>query len=603
MTADELKALVALAIKANGNREITGPVLQAELFRIIDATYDNTADTVSGSLDVDPDNILDPAFIRQNAPPATPSTGDRYVVGTVPSGAWEGHADEIAEWSGAAWQFALPVEGNIIHLTTPFITLEYLDTTGWRTYPGIAVRHNGQGMGTAGLRIGTRNARNVTWLTNSVGRMTLGTDGVLSYLSDVSASFTDPQDIPDVGYVQGLISAGAVTAGNGLTDNAGVFDLGGQIAAGTEVLLPFQDYSYFEMYANPYLSYVGYYPYDGLGSTTFGVRSGNAFLEVFDSGVSLRSGAGALTMTEAGGATYFSTLSPVGDYGIMYAADLEATLQPLSLIHKSAVESLIAASAVTAGSGLTDNAGAFDLGGGIAGSVDLVMPSGTANYFALADLNYTGFLYLDTNDTGVGFGGSQLGAGSADFSIAAYMGNQGDGTSYIVNTNSLTGRSIQADFRSDAFNPYALTYSNSNTGAAARHLVSAQGAHVFEFDDEFRLDNGPLGHFAVGQSGYEMLTANDGAGLPNSYIRTLGTQDGGYTKIQNDAGVIISTAELVLSSIVNFPFLSSAPAPTVGMPAVATQYWGDPNGDLREPDAWIAIQRNGVNGRVPWYAI
>jgi microcystin-dependent protein len=40
-----------------------------------------------------------------NTPPATPAADDLYIVGTVPTGAWVGHANELANWDGKAWQF------------------------------------------------------------------------------------------------------------------------------------------------------------------------------------------------------------------------------------------------------------------------------------------------------------------------------------------------------------------------------------------------------------------------------------------------------------------------------------------------------------------
>lgn len=41
----------------------------------------------------------------QNTPPVSPTIGDRYIVNTAPTGAWVGHAAEIAIWSGDAWVF------------------------------------------------------------------------------------------------------------------------------------------------------------------------------------------------------------------------------------------------------------------------------------------------------------------------------------------------------------------------------------------------------------------------------------------------------------------------------------------------------------------
>lgn len=46
----------------------------------------------------------------QNAPPGSPAEGDRYLVGDTPTGAWTGHAQEVAYYSGG-WQFLQPLPG------------------------------------------------------------------------------------------------------------------------------------------------------------------------------------------------------------------------------------------------------------------------------------------------------------------------------------------------------------------------------------------------------------------------------------------------------------------------------------------------------------
>lgn len=53
-------------------------------------------------------------------PPGTPATGDRYLIGQptdTATGAWAGHAGEIAEWDGSAWFFeAQPDEGTYVYV-------------------------------------------------------------------------------------------------------------------------------------------------------------------------------------------------------------------------------------------------------------------------------------------------------------------------------------------------------------------------------------------------------------------------------------------------------------------------------------------------------
>lgn len=48
-----------------------------------------------------------------SAPPESPAEGARYIVGTSPTGAWSGHAREVAAYQDGAWMFYAPLEGWI----------------------------------------------------------------------------------------------------------------------------------------------------------------------------------------------------------------------------------------------------------------------------------------------------------------------------------------------------------------------------------------------------------------------------------------------------------------------------------------------------------
>lgn len=45
------------------------------------------------------------------APPGSPSVGDRYIVAGSPTGAWSGHAKDIAYYFDGGWRFITPGEG------------------------------------------------------------------------------------------------------------------------------------------------------------------------------------------------------------------------------------------------------------------------------------------------------------------------------------------------------------------------------------------------------------------------------------------------------------------------------------------------------------
>lgn len=44
-------------------------------------------------------------------PPASPATGDTYIVAASPTGAWATHATHVAVWNGTAWVFGTPRTG------------------------------------------------------------------------------------------------------------------------------------------------------------------------------------------------------------------------------------------------------------------------------------------------------------------------------------------------------------------------------------------------------------------------------------------------------------------------------------------------------------
>ena len=60
-----------------------------------------TGSQVNGTMEDVIDIVDDPSTLA-------PSSGDKYLVGSSPVGAWAGHAGEIAEWDGSSWLFTLP---------------------------------------------------------------------------------------------------------------------------------------------------------------------------------------------------------------------------------------------------------------------------------------------------------------------------------------------------------------------------------------------------------------------------------------------------------------------------------------------------------------
>lgn len=49
-----------------------------------------------------------------NTPPTTPAVGDRYLIGTSPTGVWSANANNIAQWNGSGYTFITPQAGMIV---------------------------------------------------------------------------------------------------------------------------------------------------------------------------------------------------------------------------------------------------------------------------------------------------------------------------------------------------------------------------------------------------------------------------------------------------------------------------------------------------------
>lgn len=52
--------------------------------------------------------------IGLNTPPTNPSSGQNWIVGPSPTGAWSGAATQLAGWTGGGWRFVAPFDGMIV---------------------------------------------------------------------------------------------------------------------------------------------------------------------------------------------------------------------------------------------------------------------------------------------------------------------------------------------------------------------------------------------------------------------------------------------------------------------------------------------------------
>lgn len=77
------------------------------------------------------DAILNRGAIHKgaNTPPASQASGDLYIIGTVPTGAWNGRANNIAYYN-TIWKFITPNEGMTIWVNDEDLQYSW-DGAGW----------------------------------------------------------------------------------------------------------------------------------------------------------------------------------------------------------------------------------------------------------------------------------------------------------------------------------------------------------------------------------------------------------------------------------------------------------------------------------------
>ena len=124
---------------ADGTRDFSAVVsydtaktftLDAEL---VDKKYVDDSIASSGTSAEWQDSVIDKDL---TAPPGTPATGDRYLIGldtsaSVATGAWAGKDGQIAEYDGATWLFTVPVTGTFVSADDETGGLYYFGGITW----------------------------------------------------------------------------------------------------------------------------------------------------------------------------------------------------------------------------------------------------------------------------------------------------------------------------------------------------------------------------------------------------------------------------------------------------------------------------------------
>lgn len=98
------------SMSATNGITVTGSIAAIPAGSTIDGVLIASQDYVDAAvagIDEWQDSVLD----ELNTPPGSPTEGDRYIVGTSPTGAWSSNADDIAEWISGAWVFTTAVKG------------------------------------------------------------------------------------------------------------------------------------------------------------------------------------------------------------------------------------------------------------------------------------------------------------------------------------------------------------------------------------------------------------------------------------------------------------------------------------------------------------
>ena len=140
----------------------------------VDTSVISTLSALKDSIDnlrnvsVVTDTTLYTVINSLNTPPVSPNTGDVYLVGNSPTGAWVGHSKDVATWNGSAWTFIDGVQGNFLYNASTGIT--YIFRSGnWVQTGGIPALNNGNTI-SSGLTIGTNNLRSLEFETNNSKR-------------------------------------------------------------------------------------------------------------------------------------------------------------------------------------------------------------------------------------------------------------------------------------------------------------------------------------------------------------------------------------------------------------------------------------------------
>lgn len=143
------------------------------------------------------------------APPGSPVTGDRYLIGldtgaSVATGAWAGQDGKIAEWNGSAWIFTTPTVGMFVAADDESTLLYQFGGTTW-TAKYFEATTASTGLTKVGFDIRLDSSAAGAGLGFSAGVLSVNVDDSTLEIN------SDTLRIKDLGVTTAKIAADAVT--------------------------------------------------------------------------------------------------------------------------------------------------------------------------------------------------------------------------------------------------------------------------------------------------------------------------------------------------------------------------------------------------------
>ena len=227
-----------------------------------------------------------------STPPGSPASGDLYIVGSSPTGAWTGQAGKLAYYD-QGWYFVVPNEGAVLWVNDEDVAYSYNGTSWILTTQNLSkvgvnatadatnrlsvasdavlFNHNGSGVQVKLNKNATANTASFLYQTGFSGRAEFGTIGDDSFTLKVSSEGTIWLNALKVVVVTGRVAfksiatdisaAGSNQAGaTALTKSINVVST---VSSGQGVLLPLPEAGELLLIANQSSNTLNVYPSSG----------------------------------------------------------------------------------------------------------------------------------------------------------------------------------------------------------------------------------------------------------------------------------------------------------------------------------------------------